>query len=89
MPNPSQFESPRRSLQRFLKLGSLNIENLWFPLVREILKAKFNKSQPLKLPSDRTQWRSQNVFMRSCGLGEPKSNPFIEGQKSQLLAQLV
>ena len=72
MPNPFQFESPRRSLQRFLKLGSLNIESLWFPLVREILKAKFNKSQPLKLASDRTQWRSQNVFMRPCGLGETK-----------------
>jgi hypothetical protein len=79
MPNPSQFESPRRSLQRFLKLGSLNIENLWFPLVREILKAKFNKSQPLKLPSDRTQWRSQNVFMRSCGLGYQAKKPSVFG----------
>jgi hypothetical protein len=44
----------RRSLQRFLKLDSLNIESLWFPLVKEILQAKFKKSKPLKLAIDRT-----------------------------------
>jgi hypothetical protein len=31
MPNPFQFESRRGSVQRFLKLSSLNIESLWFP----------------------------------------------------------
>ena len=45
LPYPIQFESRTRSLQRFLKLDSLNIESLWFPLVKEILQAKFNKSQ--------------------------------------------
>jgi len=30
MPNPYQFESRRRSVQRFLKLSSLNFESLWF-----------------------------------------------------------
>jgi hypothetical protein len=54
MPYPIQFESRRRSLQRFLKLDSLNIESLWFPLVKEILQAKFKKSKPLKLATDRT-----------------------------------
>jgi hypothetical protein len=34
MPNPFQFESRRRSVQRFLKLSSLNIESLWFPRVQ-------------------------------------------------------
>jgi hypothetical protein len=34
MPNPFQFESRRRSVQRFLKLSSLNIESLWFPRVK-------------------------------------------------------
>ena len=65
MPYPIQFESRRRSLQRFLKSDSLHIESLWFPLVKEILQAKFKKSKPLKLAIDRTQWRSQNVFMLS------------------------
>ncbi|WP_445172905.1 hypothetical protein [Microcoleus sp.] len=27
---------------------------MWFPLVKEILKAKFKKSKPLKLSLDRT-----------------------------------
>jgi hypothetical protein len=49
MPYPIQFESRRRSLQRFLKLDCLNIESLWFPLVKEILQANFQKSKPLKL----------------------------------------
>jgi hypothetical protein len=49
MPYPIQFESRRRSLQRFLKLDCLNIESLWFPLVKKILQAKFKKSKPLKV----------------------------------------
>ena len=53
-PYPIQFESRRRSLQRFLQLDCLKIESLWFPLVKEILKAKFQKSKPLKLVIDRT-----------------------------------
>jgi len=44
MPYPIQFESRRRSLQKFLELECLNIESLWFPVVKEILKAKFKKS---------------------------------------------
>jgi hypothetical protein len=47
MPNPFQFESRRRRVQRFLKLSTLNIESLWFPLVPEILKAKFPQTQKL------------------------------------------
>ena len=74
MPYPIQFESRRCSLQRFLKLDCLNIENLWFPLVIKILQAKFKKSKPLKLAIDRTQWRSQNVFMLSL-IWEKRSIP--------------
>ena len=74
MPYPIQFESRRRSLQRFLKLDSLNIESLWFPLVKEILQAKFKKSKPLKLAIDRTQWRTQNIFMLSI-IWEKRSIP--------------
>jgi uncharacterized membrane protein len=73
-PYPIQFESRRRSLQRFLKLDSLNIESLWFPLVKEILQAQFNKFQPLKIALDRTQWRAHNVFMVSL-IWEKRSIP--------------
>ena len=74
MPYPIQFESRRRSLQRFLKLDCLNIESLWFPLVKKILQAKFKKSKPLKLAIDRTQWRTQNIFMLSI-IWEKRSIP--------------
>jgi len=74
MPYPMQFESRRRSLQRFLKLDCLNIESLCFSLVKKILQAKFQKSKPLKLTIDRTQWRSQNVFMLSL-IWEKRSIP--------------
>jgi hypothetical protein len=62
MRNPFQFESRRRSVQRFLKLSSLNIESLWFPLVQKILKAKFPQTQTLKLAIDRTCRVRQKYF---------------------------
>lgn len=65
MPYPILFESRRKSVQRFLKLSTLQIETLWFPLVQEILKAKFKKAQSLKLTIDRTQWRDKNIFVIS------------------------
>jgi hypothetical protein len=35
MPYPITFESRRRAIQRFLKLpAALNIEKLWFPLIK-------------------------------------------------------
>ncbi len=65
MPYPILFESRRRSIQRFLKLESLNIEQLWFPLVRKLIGLKFPQSHPLYLTIDRTQWRAVNVFVIS------------------------
>ncbi|MEG5041988.1 MULTISPECIES: hypothetical protein [unclassified Microcoleus] len=71
-PYPIQFESRRRSLQRFLKLDCLHIESLWFPLVKEILKAKFKKSKPLKLAIDRTlRAIAQRIYAQS-GLAKTK-----------------
>lgn len=65
MPYPILFESRRRSIQRFLKLPILDIESLWFPLIRELIKTKFSLSQTLKLTIDRTQWRDKNLFVIS------------------------
>jgi hypothetical protein len=72
MPSPLQLESRRRSLQRFLKLNCLNIESLWFPLVKEILKAKFKKSKPLKLAIDRTLRAIAQRIYAQPGLGKTK-----------------
>ena len=62
MPYPILFESRRRSVQKFLKLSSFNIESLWFPLVQEILKAKFSQTQTLKLAIARTFRAGKKYF---------------------------
>ena len=62
MPYPILFESRRISVQRFLKLSSLEIETLWFPLVQEIVKAKFKKAHSLKLTIDRTSGARQEYL---------------------------
>jgi len=63
MPYPILFESRRRSIQRFLKLSGLDLKNLWFPIIRELIKTKFPRSQSLKLTIDWTQWRDKNIFV--------------------------
>jgi len=72
MPYPIQFESRRRSLQRFLNSDCLNIKSLWFPLIKEILKAKFKKSKPLKLVIDRTLRASAQCIYAQSSLGKTK-----------------
>jgi len=52
MPYPILFESRHRNLQRFLKLSGLDIKSLWFPLVQEILKAKFSTAGSLAINGD-------------------------------------
>ncbi len=56
------FESRRRAIQRFLKLPALNIEKLWFPLIKYILRTQFNRQKELIVAIDRTQWRDRNIF---------------------------
>lgn len=65
MPYPILFESRRRSIQRFLKLSGLDLKNLWFPRVLELIKTKLSRSQLLKLTIDRPPWRAKNVFVIS------------------------
>ena len=72
MPYPIQFESLRRSLQRFLKLDCLNIESLWFPLVKKILQAKFKNSKHLKLALDRTLRAIAKCIYAELDMGEKK-----------------
>jgi hypothetical protein len=99
MPYPIKFESRRRSVQRFLKLSSLNIESLWFPRVQEILNKKIPQTQTLKLAIARTQWRDKNIFVISVIWGQralplywqildKKVSSNIEEQKSLTLPVL-
>jgi hypothetical protein len=63
MQYPSTFESRRRAIQRFLNLPALNIEKLWFPLIKYILRTQFNKQKEWIVAIDRTQWSDRNIFL--------------------------
>lgn len=62
---PIQFESRRRSIQRFLVLPQLSIRALWFPLIKQWLKIHGGKTNRIRIAIDRTQWREQNLFVVS------------------------
>ena len=47
LPLPILFESRRRKVQRFLSLPSLNIETIWFPIIKSWLAQKFPKIELL------------------------------------------
>ena len=64
-PEPILFESRRCRLQRFLVLPIVNIKNLWFPLVKHLIKLNFGKNGQLLITIDRTQWRETNLFVAS------------------------
>jgi hypothetical protein len=74
MPYPIKFESRRRGIQRFLKLPLLNIKNLWFPLIKYILRTQFNQQKELRVAIDRTQWRDKNIFVISLS-GKQRALP--------------
>jgi hypothetical protein len=62
---PIQFESRRRSIQRFLVLPQLSIRALWFPLIKHWVKIHCKKTNRIRIAIDRTQWREQNLFVVS------------------------
>jgi len=65
MPYPVLFESRRRGIQRFLMLPILNVETLWFPIIKYIVRTYIKSTKVLTLTIDRTQWRDKNIFVIS------------------------
>jgi hypothetical protein len=63
LPLPILFESRRKKVQRFLSLPSLNIETLWFPIIKNWLAESFPKNQPIYLVIDRTIWERKNLML--------------------------
>ena len=45
-----------------MNLPAINIEKLWFPLIKYILRTQFNRQKELIVAIDRTQWRDRNIF---------------------------
>lgn len=65
LPLPILFESRRKKVQRFLSLPTLDLKNLWFPLIQNWLAQNFSEKQPIYLVIDRTIWQRQNLIMIS------------------------
>jgi Transposase DDE domain len=60
-----QFHSRRKKLQRFLSLPILNIQELWFPIIKEWLSQTFQANQTIYLAIDRTNWKRKNLIVIS------------------------
>jgi hypothetical protein len=64
-PQPIQFDSRRRAIQRFLSLPQLVPETVWFPIVQQWIKKYCRADKPLLIVIDRSQWAERNLMMVS------------------------
>jgi hypothetical protein len=64
-PLPIKFESRRKKLQRFFSLDKLNIQNLWHPILKQIIAAYYPLKKNVYLVIDRTRWANVNILMIS------------------------
>ena len=65
LPLPILFASRRRHLQRFLILPQLSVALIWLPLIKGIIRTQIKPKNQVILSLDRTQWRTNNLFMVS------------------------
>lgn len=65
LPLPILFESRRKKIQRFLSLPILQIEKLWFVIIKDWLAQKFTSNQTIYAVIDRTSWGCINLMMIS------------------------
>jgi hypothetical protein len=62
---PILFESRRKKIQRFLSCPQLNIETIWFPIIRRWLADDFSLNEVLYVVIDRTSWGKINLLVIS------------------------
>lgn len=65
LPIPILFESRRKKIQRFLSLNYINVEEIWFPIVKSWLEIYFPLNQVVYVVIDRTNWGCVNLLMIS------------------------
>ena len=65
LPIPILFESRRKKIQRFLSLNYINVEEIWFPIIKNWLEIYFPLNQVVYLVIDRTNWGCINLLMIS------------------------
>jgi len=65
LPLPILFDSRRRKIQRFLSLPIIDVEKVWFPIIKTWLAQNFTLGQAVYLVIDRTSWERKNLIMVS------------------------
>ncbi|MBD2506605.1 IS4 family transposase [Nostoc muscorum FACHB-395] len=65
LPIPILFESRRKKIQRFLSLNYINVEEIWFPIVKSWLEIYFPLTEVVYVVIDRTNWGCINLLMIS------------------------
>lgn len=65
LPLPILFESRRKKVQRFLSLPVLQIQKIWFPLIKDWIAQIFTPHKTVYLAIDRTNWGRNNLIMIS------------------------
>ncbi|MBW4430016.1 MAG: IS4 family transposase [Nostoc desertorum CM1-VF14] len=65
LPIPILFESRRKKIQRFLSLNYINVEEIWFPIVKCWLEIYFPLTEVVYVVIDRTNWGCINLLMIS------------------------
>lgn len=62
-PLPIKYESRRRHIQRLLISPAMSVTLIWLPLIESLIKLKFQRGERLYLAIDRTQGKSNNLFV--------------------------
>lgn len=65
LPIPILFESRRKKIQRFLSLNYINVEEIWFSIVKSWLEIYFPWTEVVYVVIDRTNWGCINLLMIS------------------------
>jgi hypothetical protein len=65
LPLAIKFESRRKRIQRFLVIPHFTIENIWLPLVKQLLESYFSSQEVIYLAIDRTNWGEINLLVVS------------------------
>lgn len=65
LPIPIFFESRRKRIQIFLSLNYINIEEIWFPIIKSWLKIYFPLNKVIYVVIDRTNLGCINLLMIS------------------------
>lgn len=58
-----KYESRRRHIQRLLISRAVSVTLIWLPLIESLIKLKFEPGARLYVAIDRTQWKSNNLFV--------------------------